>query len=101
MDLMAMGPSIHGLRRGERITGQSSGWWYHLRNVVAWVSLILASIALAQVTSSVVANGLLRADEAQPPLSRRCEGGGQVLYIGLNSWIPAQACLAPSGEPFP
>jgi hypothetical protein len=48
-----------------------------------------------------VANGLFQADEAQPRLSHRCEGGGQVLYVGLNSWIPAQACAAPSGEPFP
>ncbi len=101
MDLMAIGPPINGFRRGDRRTGQHSGWWYQLRKLAAWVSLILASIALAQATSSVVAYGLFQADEAQPRLSHRCEGGGQVLYVGLNSWIPAQACVAPSGEPFP
>ena len=101
MDLTAIWPPLHRLRRGDRMTGQRSGWWYRLRKLGAWVSLILVSIALAQATSSVVANGLFQADEAQPRLSHRCEGGGQVLYVGLNSWVPAQACAAPSGEPFP
>ena len=101
MDLTAIWPPLHGLRRGDRMTGQRSGWWYRLRKLGAWVTLILASIALAQATSSVVANGLFQADEAQPRLSHRCEGGGQLLYVGLNSWVPAQPCVAPSGEPFP
>jgi hypothetical protein len=25
-------------------------------------------------------------------------GGGSLLYVGLNSWIPAQACAVPADD---
>ena len=103
MDLMAIGRQyVHG-GVCDRMISQRSGWRIHLRELAAWVSMILVSIALAQSTSSlIVAYSGFQADDAQPPLSHGCEGAGQgLLYVGLNSWIPAQACVAPSGEAFP
>jgi hypothetical protein len=93
MDLMAIGRQyMHG-GVCDRMTSQRSGWRIHLRELAAWVSLILVTIALAQATTSlVVAYTGFQADDTQPRLSHGCEGGGQVLYVGLNSWIPAQAC---------
>ncbi len=94
MDLMEIGRQyIHG-GVCDRMMSQRSGWRIRLRELAAWVSVILVSIALALATSSlVVAYSGFQADDAQPRLSHGCEGAGQgLLYVGLNSWIPTQAC---------
>jgi hypothetical protein len=84
----------------DRMISQRSGWRIHLSELAAWISLMLVSIALAQATSSLVfAYSGFRADDAQPRPSYSCEGVGQgLMYVGLNSWIPTQACTTVGDE---
>src|SRR5260370_3207310 len=93
MDLMEIGRQyIHG-SVCDRMMSQRSSWRIRLRELAAWVSVILVSSALALATSSlVVAYSGFQADDAQPRLSHGCEGAAQgLLYVGLNSLMPPQA----------
>jgi hypothetical protein len=67
--------------------------------VAAWVSILLVSCALAYIMSGVVSASVFQADASWSQLATHCAASrGRLLYVGLNSWIPAQACSAPSGQ---
>ncbi|HEY3061390.1 MAG TPA: hypothetical protein VGL99_20665 [Chloroflexota bacterium] len=100
MNLMAMGRQYTPGDVCDRMICRRSGWRIHLNKLAAWISLMLVSIALAQATGSlIVAASDFQAEDATPRLSQSCEGAGQgLLYVGLNSWIPAQACTTVGDE---
>ena len=100
MNLMAIGRQFTHGDVCDRMISQRCGWRIHLKELAAWVCLILLSITLAQATSSLLpAYSGFQVDDAKPRLSHSCEGTGQgLLYVGLNSWIPAQPCTTVGDE---
>jgi hypothetical protein len=98
MDLMAMSrPDMHG-GACSRMTARRCGPRIHLRKLAAWAGLILCSIALAQPAGSLVeAYRGVQTDDAQPIIPHSCDGSG-LLYVGLNSRIPARPCTRPGHE---
>jgi hypothetical protein len=60
--------------------------------LLTWLAALLISCSLAWVLSSAVSAAAAVADERQLASARCSVGGSGLLYVGLNSWIPASTC---------
>ena len=98
VDIRAVRLRPVGSRERQRV-GQGALRWLLSWGAILLVSFMQAQAMLAEAASAVVApDGAREADSTQR-ISEGCAAGGvSLLYVGLNSWIPAQACLGPAEE---